>query len=90
MSVEPRHLRRWPFDPVVRLIEVRWRAPNAFVSHIGVDGQAARVLGIDRRAVNRWRHRGLTCRAADRVATALNLHPANLWPDWLEVVEADQ
>lgn len=86
MSVEPRDVRRWPFDPVVRLIDLRWRCPNAYVSHIGIDGRASRVLGVSRSTIHRWRRGGLTCRTADRVAIALNLHPAILWPDWLDDV----
>lgn len=32
---------------------------------------------------------GLTSRSADAVAAAVGLHPANLWPEWWEVTEAE-
>lgn len=39
-------------------------------------------LGVARRQVQRWAHRGLTVAQADVAAVALGLHPAEIWPGW--------
>lgn len=46
--------------------------------------QFAEVLGVTRFTVSRWRsgvHRP-TRNTVDRASIALDLHPANLWPEW--------
>jgi len=40
---------------------------------------------VDRRTLERLRHRTqLRADSADRLATALGAHPAELWPDWFD------
>lgn len=38
--------------------------------------------GVTRRTIQRYRTNGLTDAGADRIACALGIHPALLWPDW--------
>lgn len=46
------------------------------------DGEIARLVGVDRVTVMRWRQKGcLTIDAADRLACALDLHPIVIWGD---------
>lgn len=40
-------------------------------------------LGVSIDVVVAWRHRGLSHKQADRVAIAMDLHPAIVWPDWI-------
>jgi hypothetical protein len=40
------------------------------------------LLNADRRRVLRWRASGIPYWDADKVATALGVHPSKLWPDW--------
>lgn len=76
---------RLPFEPLVPYIEAQWRPISDKVSHISIHGKAQQVIGANRSNVHRWRRRGLTLDSADRCATALGLHPANVWPEWWEV-----
>jgi hypothetical protein len=46
--------------------------------------ELARRLGTTHGQVSKWRQRGLPPGPADRVAVAIGLHPALVWPDWLE------
>lgn len=41
-----------------------------------------RLLGVEHNTLNRWRRNGLTTMKADKIATALGFHPAELWPSW--------
>jgi hypothetical protein len=55
------------------------------------NGEVADLLGVTIRTVNRWRsgHTGIICKLADEIATQhLGLHPALLWPEWLDEPEA--
>lgn len=45
-------------------------------------------LGVSASAVQRWRERGMEEHNADAVATALGLHPWQLWPEMLAVATA--
>ena len=45
-------------------------------------------LGVAHGTVQRWRERGLTETNADRIATALGLHPWQLWPEMQAVATA--
>lgn len=46
----------------------------------------AERVGVTRRQVDRWRHEGFGIDAADRVATAVGLHPSMVWgSDWWAV-----
>ena len=42
----------------------------------------ARLTGVHRRQIYRWRTDGLSEYHADIAACHLGLHPANVWPDW--------
>ena len=61
---------RWPIEP---LLAVTGR-PSA--------ARLAVRLNVNTRTIWRWHHRGLTDHQADRAAIAIDLHPANIWPDW--------
>ena len=76
-------MSRYDFAPLVPLIERQWRQKR-FTSHIAITGKTADVLGVNRREVLRWRHTGLDAYAADRAAIALDRHPAEIWPEWLD------
>lgn len=39
-------------------------------------------LGVSTRTIWRWHNSGLSDVQADRIAVALDYHPANIWPDW--------
>jgi hypothetical protein len=61
----------WPFDPLEPLLGNM------------TDREAAELLGVERRALARWRNGGgMTTGTADRAALGLGLHPANIWGDW--------
>lgn len=47
--------------------------------------QFGRRVGISPAQLHRWKHDGLTTSAADRIAIALDRHPAEIWPEWLLV-----
>jgi hypothetical protein len=69
---------RLPFAPLERLIPV-------------VDPEASRAveladaLSISVRQVFRYRHDGLSTRAADRLACHIGVCPENVWLQFLEV-----
>ena len=44
----------------------------------------ARMLGVHRGIVQRWAREGIVRHAADRSAIAVGLHPANIWPEFVE------
>lgn len=46
-------------------------------------------IGVSHAAVQTWRKRGMSERNADRCATALGLHPHQLWPEMLAVGAAE-
>lgn len=77
---------RFPFDPLVPLIEQRYQ-PDPKDTVITIVGKTARVLGVQRSLVYRWQQRGLTHETADRLACALDFHPAELWHEWGSEVE---
>lgn len=64
---------RYPFDPVLTLLEARG---------VNTGEQIATVCGVKRPAVVKWLKRGLTPWTADRVAVAVGLHPSIIWPEW--------
>lgn len=66
---------RYPIEPLVEIVAGRvGPGPSA-------EAVAQRV-GVTERTVLRWRHNGLTRNAADHAATALYLHPVNIWDEW--------
>ena len=73
---------RFPFAPLEQI--ARGRYPTWGADHqpdAWTDMALARVLGIGRRQIYRWRATGLAHYQADRVAANLGHHPANIWPD---------
>ena len=48
----------------------------------------AAKIGVAHGTVQKWRERGMDEENADRVATALGLHPWQLWPEMLAVATA--
>lgn len=40
--------------------------------------------GIDYRTLQHWNRGGLAFSSADRLANRLGLHPATLWPSWMD------
>lgn len=58
----------------------RWSADALF--DLCPADELAERLGVHPRTVSRWRGLLLDDMRADRWATALGLHPANVWPDW--------
>ena len=74
-SVMPHRRVRWPLEDLLEALRV---LP-------GVGPWAATVAlrcGADVRQVHRWRHDGLTSRAADQAACRAGLHPALVWTSW--------
>jgi lambda repressor-like predicted transcriptional regulator len=72
-----RRLRRFPAAPLIDLLERsrRQRSMRAVIAS----------AAVDRRTLERLRHRTqLRADSADRLATALGAHPAELWPDWFD------
>lgn len=48
--------------------------------------ELSRRSGADPREIQRWKKSGsIPDRWADRVAVGLGLHPAELWPEWIDV-----
>lgn len=76
-------MTRYPLDNLARICEARWRPLNEqSLEFTRRSGKVADVVGVDRACVNKWSRTGLTRDAADRAAAALNLHPAEIWPEW--------
>lgn len=46
-------------------------------------------IGVSLGAVQRWRERGMEEHNADKIATALGLHPWQLWPEMLVVATVE-
>jgi hypothetical protein len=46
------------------------------------DDELARMLGTNRRFIQRLKHKGLTYWEADALATVLGEHPSGIWPIW--------
>lgn len=77
-------IQHLPFDPLWQWYAGRWCAsrdvdPSA--------GHFAAVAEVSRGTVHRWRDEGrILLHPADRVATALGVHPIEVWGDtWLDV-----
>lgn len=79
--------RSWPIQPIVDEVERRWQplqGSRRLQADITIVGKTAGLLGIDRGAVARWLRAGrVSDQWADRCAIRLDLHPVELWPDWL-------
>lgn len=65
--------RRYPLADLYRLI-----------GPVSLEELADRT-GVCSRSISRWHETGaIPESAADRVATALSLHVANVWPEWFD------
>lgn len=60
---------RFPLEPLAALTRLD-------------QGELARVAGVSRRTVCRWKALGMNQWIADRLAIALGYHPAVVWPEW--------
>ena len=80
--------RRFPFKPLEAHIEARYE-PHPNTSTISIIGKAHQVLGFNRDIIRRWTINGLREDAADRAATALGCHPAEIWPEWFDDAQPD-
>lgn len=56
--------------------------------YFGTDGDAASILGVTRRSVQRWKSDGLPLTQAERIADIVGEHPYILWPEMREFVLA--
>lgn len=70
----------------------RKRSPRVplepLVQRYGNVSALARAIGIDRAQVAHWHGDGLPIESADRVAVLAGFHPAELWPEWEELIDA--
>ena len=78
---------RVPAAPVEAIVAARIEAAKAWRSdaeHLGPG--VCLVEANDRRAFYRARcEGGYTIEVADRIATRLGFHPAELWPEWYQL-----
>lgn len=82
---------RLPFGPLADLAEARWRPSSADSARsAGPTAHIHQMLGgrWNRTVISRWESGGLTRHVADRVACEAGLHPANIWPEWFDDLEA--
>lgn len=68
--------------PLQPLIEALALDPAAWAS------QLADRLDVTTRTVHRWAASGMSVGIADRIAVALDLHPALLWDEYRQVIAA--
>lgn len=84
-------VRRYSVDVVERIALARARAADAVLDVVDGTPRAtaafvARVCRIDPTTVEHARMSGgFTEATSDKVAAALGVHPANLWPEWDDV-----
>ena len=64
---------RWPLGPLVELVAARGNAESV-----------AAALGHSPERVRLAAEFGLSDQRADHWATRLGLHPAQVWPDWID------
>lgn len=82
--------RRFPFNPLIPLIEAAYE-PTSTDQQIGIVGKTVAVLKVDRQQVYRWLDYGLRIDDADESALELGLHPALIWPDeWASFENDDE
>lgn len=86
--------RRYPVAPIVELLTARLGPVMVIAGDDGVglrtvgatDARMGAMVGIVGRTFTQARQRGTISEiTADRWATALGLHPADLWPEWWQV-----
>lgn len=79
--------QRWPWENLEAYIDAIFEPfdPDVLGSRSPISQFADRV-GVSSNTAYQWRKKGwLSDRAADRVATALQIHPLQIWPDWFDV-----
>lgn len=57
----------------------------SLLRHTSSVAALAELSGVGCRRLHRHSHTGLTLELADTLATALNLHPVDVWPGWFDV-----
>jgi hypothetical protein len=78
--------RRFPWQPVEDVLRARTMAyqdSNGVAIEAGMS-EWARIIGVDRRSLYKYKRAGFSELMADRVAGALGLNPLSLWPDYYE------
>ena len=85
-------IERFPFEPLIPIIEARYRQPNdgdgVHYSVVGICAKTAAVTGVARGRVQSWHRYGLSLTHADEVACALGLHGGQIWPtQWSATAE---
>lgn len=66
---------------------VRPRFGDSHDPHLASTAELAEAAGISGRVWTRWRREGrLPLRSADRAAIRAGFHPAEIWPEFCEVV----
>lgn len=68
---------RFPIGPLMAVVAGRG-GPRVSLADV------AWSVGVSDRTVRRWKRGGLSRWSADRAATALALHPAEVWDGWWE------
>ena len=58
---------------------------NESPTNIGDIGIVARLTGMNRRALYRYRRDGLSIWQADDIAVNLGVHPSAIWHNWYEL-----
>ena len=46
----------------------------------------SRRSGYPLRTIQRWKTNGIPLYSADRLAIRLGVHPANIWPQWTDIL----
>ncbi|WP_116996331.1 hypothetical protein [Desertimonas flava] len=84
----PAPLFRLPFEPLARIVDVRYRG----VCREGQGWQEltpatvfCEALDVHPQKFARWRAKGLTVDDADDIAVRLGMHPASIWPEWWSI-----
>jgi lambda repressor-like predicted transcriptional regulator len=66
--------RRYPIEPLLAVLEARGMTRTAAGDSVGLHGSNL-FAALER---------GLLVKAADRCATRVGLHPAEVWPSWAD------
>lgn len=91
--ISDRVRHRYPFDPAPVLAQLDLRITGKDITDNQPvtlhDHEAAELLGVTQRTVQRWRRNRsrLSVVMADQAACALGLHVVLLWPDFHQVVD---
>lgn len=82
----PSKLPTLPFEPLIPIIEARYRPPNptegkGYNPAISVVGKTAAVTGMTRERLSRAVRSGVNIWLADEIATSLGMHAREIWLD---------